>query len=477
MGLAFMNGPTSGENVFIPLDWVIGGPKMVGKGWRMLMECLSIGRSISLPALSAAVGRLTYFSTGIYAQLRKQFKVPLGSFEGVQEVMAKIAGNTYLLEASRRMTAGAVDLNVKPSVVSAIQKYHATELARTMSDAAMDVHAGRAVQLGPRNYLGQLQMSLPIAITVEGANILTRNLIIFGQGAIRCHPYVLQEMAAANDSNPKTAIKKFDRLLLSHIGYTTSNIVRALTMGLSKAKFVRAPHKAKSLAYYYRQLTRMSNALALCSDFAMLILGGMLKRKERLSARLGDMLSYLYLATTVLKYYADEGYPSEDLDTVHWCLQTALVKIQVACDEFLRNFPNRFVAGCLRAVIFPCGQAYRLPSDKLESKLVATMMQPSALRERLTANVFVKNSADDCLGRIAAAFVAANETQTIQATIKQAIREKKLRYYEDNQQQCEAAQAANIISKADAEKLVNAERLIHDAMEVDAFAPDYLRNK
>lgn len=476
MGLAFMNGPTSGKDVFIPLDWIVGGPKMAGKGWRMLMECLSIGRSISLPALGAAVGRLTYFSTGIYAQLRKQFKVPLANFEGVQAVLAKIAGNTYFLEASRRMTAGAVDLNVKPSVVSAIQKYHATELARVMSDAAMDIHAGRGIQFGPRNYLGQMSVSLPISITVEGANILTRNLIIFGQGAIRCHPYVLQEMMAANDSNKKRSLRKFDKLLRSHIGYAASNIVRALSFGFTNAHFVRAPKNA-AVKRYYQQLTRMSTALALCSDFAMLVLGGMLKRKERLSARLGDMLSYLYFASTVLKYFADEGHKAEDVDYVKWCLETALFNIQTACDKFLRNFPNRILAHSLRFIIFPLGRVYRGPSDKLESSIVKTMLEPNDLRERLCTNVYVPDNDQDCLGRLDAAFKAAYVCKESEVAIKQAIRDDKIAFHADLKQQVKIAVAAKVITEAEAEQLLRAEHLIHEAMEVDSFAHDYLKNR
>jgi alkylation response protein AidB-like acyl-CoA dehydrogenase len=476
MGLAFMNGPTEGEDVFIPLDWVVGGKDMVGKGWRMLMECLSIGRAISLPALGAAAGRLAYYGTGIYAHLRKQFKIPLGQFEGVQAGMACIAGNTYFLEASRRMTAGAVDLKFKPSVVSAIQKYHATELARTMTDAAMDIHAGRAVQFGPRNYIGQAYVGLPISITVEGANILTRNLIIFGQGAIRCHPYVLKEMQAANDTNKRRGLRAFDKELLSHIGYTSSNIVRAITFGFTRAKFVKAPNNSP-LGYYYKQLTRMSTALALCSDFAMLILGGQLKRKERLSARLGDVLSYLYLSSTVLKYYADQASPAEDLPYVKWCLETGLFKMQTAFDKFLLNFPNQFVAGVLRSLIFPFGKPYHGPSDKLETQIVQTMMQqPSVLRARLTANIYVPDDETDCLGRMEAAFKAAYETEDLEARIKQAISNKNMTFCPDMTKQVVLALEVGIINANEADKLLHAQALIRDAMEVDTFPKDYFTN-
>lgn len=473
MGLAFMNGPTSGKDVFIPMDWIIGGASMAGKGWSMLMECLSIGRSISLPALGAAMGNLTYYSSSVYSELRKQFKVPLAKFEGVQEALAKIAGNCYLLEASRQMTAGAVDLKVNPSVVSAIQKYHATELARVMCDAAMDIHAGRGIQLGPRNYLGQASVSLPISITVEGANILTRNLIIFGQGAIRCHPYVLQEMLAAADKNQKRAEKKFDGLLLSHIGYTASNIVRAITFGLTNAITVRSP-KLTGFTRYYRQLTRMSTALALCTDFAMLSLGGELKRKERLSARLGDMLSYLYLASCAIKYYVDQQQQTEDCDYLVWCLETALFKIQTACIGFLKNFPNRFIAIMLRMMIFPLGLPYRAPSDALESKMVHTMVNSNVVRDRLCSNLFIADDKDDCLGRIDAAFKAKSACKAIRRKIKKAINENKISYDANVQLQTALAVEAKIITQKEAEQVILAEQLIADAMEVDAFTNEYL---
>jgi len=476
MNLAFQNGPTAGKDVFIPLDWIIGGEKMAGKGWRMLMECLSIGRSISLPALSVATGTLSYHTTGIYAHLRKQFRVPVGQFEGVQEAMAHIAGNTYLLEASRRMTAGAVDLKVKPSIVSAIQKYHATELARSVNAAALDIHAGRAIQLGPRNYLGQSYLAIPIAITVEGANILTRNLIIFGQGAIRCHPYILEEMQAVNDKNTKSAHRKFDRALKSHMGYMLSNIVRAFSFGLTHGRFIFTPKK-QGFSYYYRQLTRMSTALALSSDFAMLLLGGQLKRKERLSARLGDVLSQLYLATTVLKYYADQGAVAADIPYVKWVLDTCLLKIQIAFDEFLRNFPARATAKLLRFLIFPYGRCYHGPNDHLEAQLAKSMMTPSVLRKRLTQDVYAAEDVEDSIGRLNAAYHAAIESAEIEQRLQRAVSKGKLPKNIAADLQLETAVQANIINAAEAKQLAQARELLHEAMQVDAFAKDYLANR
>lgn len=466
LNMAFMNGPTEGKDVFIPMGFVIGGQDMLGKGWRMLMECLSIGRSISLPALSAAVGGLSYLTTGIYAELRKQFNVSLNAFEGVQEALAKIAGGTYLLEASRRMTAGAVDLQVKPSVVSAIQKYHATETARTISDAAMDICAGRAIQLGPRNFLAHQYMSLPIAITVEGANILTRNLIIFGQGAVRCHPYVVKEMECASDASPQRGLLRFDKLLKAHIGYAASNVVRAITMGITNARFIKAP---KALKRYYRQLTRMSTALALVSDFAMLILGGQLKRKERLSARLGDVLSQLYWASAVIKYYADEGCPEDDQICVEWALQSRLHLIQEAFYDFFANFPNRFIAGLLKNLIFPFGRSYQAPSDALETELVQQMTKNTNLRERLLSLTYAKADKDDVVGRLVAAFNASLEVKPLEAKLKQGIKAGDIPRKQPLQQQLTIAVDINLLTAKEAERLKQVYQQVLDAMEVDVF--------
>lgn len=476
LSLAFMNGPTDGKDVFIPLDWIIGGPAMVGKGWRMLMECLSIGRSISLPALGAAACRLSYHTTGIYARLRHQFKMSIGQFEGVQEALAKIAGYTYLLEASTRMTVGAVDLAIRPSVVSAIQKYHSTEWGRLACDAAMDVHAGRAIQLGPRNYLANTYVAIPVAITVEGANLLTRDLIIFGQGAIRCHPYVVREMEAAGDADPKRALHKFDSALKSHIAYTISNLVRTISFGLTNACFAQPPHRAQFKSYY-KQLTRMSSALALTSDFAMLVLGGTLKRKERLSARLGDVLSYLYFASSLLKYHADENHPVEDTAYMQWGLQYCLWQMQTAFDDFFDNFAPRGLAKILRWCIFPYGRSYRRPSDRLEQQIVEVMLKPSSLRSRLTDKVYRPKDANDCVGRLDDAFNKVIAAEAITLRVNQAGVVRLNSNAPDYEAQISAAVVRNAMTTAEAHTLRAARAAVHDAMEVDAFEPDFLVNR
>jgi alkylation response protein AidB-like acyl-CoA dehydrogenase len=462
MSLSFMNGPIVGKDVFIPLDWIIGGPKMIGHGWRMLMESLSIGRGISLPALGTAGGLVSYRMTGAYAFLRKQFKVSIGEFEGIQDAMAHIGGSLYILESCRRMTAGAVDLKIKPAVASAIAKYHLSEINRKVLNVAMDIHGGRAVQMGPRNYFGHAYFGIPVGITVEGANILTRNLIIFGQGAIRCHPYILAEMraAAAND------VKAFDKQILSHVGFTASNFVRALVFGLSNAYFVFAP--MSPLAPYYRQLTRMSTALAVTTDFAMLILGGHLKRKESLSARLGDVLSQLYLASTVLKYHADQNSPMEDLPYVKWALEKCLHEIDCAFNDFFRNFPRPGLAKVLQRLIFPLGRAYPAPNDELSHLVAQMMLEPSEMKDRLTKLCYLGTETDP-LGRVEHAFAKVYAAQPILDKISQAVHEKRLAKNLNLEQQITQATSEKIITIEEAEILRDSEMARRDSLQVDDF--------
>lgn len=385
LNLAFMNGPIQGENVFIPMDWVIGGQAMVGQGWRMLMECLSIGRGISLPALGTAGAILSYRMTGAYARLRKQFKVSLAEFEGIQQALARIAGYTYLVQACRYFTVSAVDAGIKPAIASAIAKYHSSEANRKIYQDAMDVHGGKAIQGGPLNYLAHGYYAIPVGITVEGANILTRNLMIFGQGAIRCHPYLLTEMQAAQAND----VASFDTAFRAHAQYLLKNVGRSIRYALTGGRFIQTPNSP--FAAYYRQLTRMSTALAVTADLSMILLGGALKRKEALSARLGDVLSYLYLASAVLKYQADEGM-EEDQAVVEWVLIWCLSEIQAAFLAFFQNFPYRFVAFVLKKSLFFWRLPYAPPTDKLIGQLAKSMSMPSSLRERLTRLCYLGRS-------------------------------------------------------------------------------------
>jgi alkylation response protein AidB-like acyl-CoA dehydrogenase len=378
IGSSFPNGTIKGKGVFIPIDWVIGGARNIGCGWHMLMECLSAGRGISLPALATSVAKLSFATSGAYARIRKQFKVPIGEFEGVQQPLARLAGFTYILESMRVVTASGITSGVKPAVASAIAKYHMTELARKCINDAMDIHGGKSIILGPSNYLAGAYQVLPVAITVEGANILTRNLIIFGQGAMRCHPHLLAEINAAQNND----LRGFDKHFLQHAGYAFNSGMRALVRGFTGGKFIRAvpdsPFKS-----YYQQLTRMSTALAFVADKAMILLGGKLKRKENISARLGDVLSYLYMASCVLKYYESSKHVADERLYVKWALDYCLYQMQVAWNDYFNNFPIKLVASIHRFIVFPFGMPYKYPSDRLSEALAKTMLAPSPMRDKL----------------------------------------------------------------------------------------------
>jgi alkylation response protein AidB-like acyl-CoA dehydrogenase len=476
MGMAFMNGPTRGEDVFIPLDWIIGGVDYAGRGWQMLVDCLSEGRAISLPALGTAIGKVSYRLTGAYSMLREQFNLPIGKFEGIEEALSRIAGYSYQLEASRVMTAGAVDQHVKPSVVSAIAKYHMTENSRKIITDAMDIHGGRGLILGESNYLAYGYMSTPIAITVEGANILTRNLIIFGQGAIRCHPFIFREMQAAKDEDRSEGLAAFDSLIFRHVGYTISNFVRTLSLSLSGALVTRAP-VSDATARYYRGLTRMSSSLALVSDISMMLLGGDLKRKERLSSRLGDVLSNLYLGCAVLKYYRDNGSQQADLPSVHWNLQLALYNCQVAFKEFLENLPNRPIAWLLRLIVFPLGARYQLPDDALEHKLVQPMFTDNELRDRITAAMYIGKDESDPAFIIEDAFRQVLATQDTRDSIRKAIRSGEIDARGDLVAQAKAAVSQELCSRAEADAWLQAEQARQRAIQVDDYGPEHFASQ
>lgn len=464
---AFMNGTVRGEDVFIPVDWIIGGVEKAGGGWRMLVECLSAGRGISLPALSAASSKVAYRMTGAYSRLRRQFKTPIGMFEGVQEANGRIAGYTYKLEAMRALTASAVDV-CSPSVVTAIAKYHMTEMMRTVTTDAVDVHGGRAVQQGPRNYLATGYQGIPIAITVEGANILTRNLMIFGQGAIRCHPYVFPEMEAARDDN----LSEFDNLFWGHIGYSANRAVRALTYGLTGAAFVSSPTNGP-MAKYYKQLTRMSCALAFTSDVTMGVLGGELKRMENLSARLADVLSELYMASAVLKYYYDNGETAEDLPHAEWNLQLSLFNIQTAFEEFIDNFPNPVVARILKTLVLPLGRSYKQPSDKLRNKIAAMMMEPTALRDRLTKEAYFGTSEDDVTGRMECAYNSLLAIEPVYNKFLKAVGKGKATGLTITEQLASAV-ANGIITQIEADGIAAFDKQRFDALATDEFTKEYI---
>jgi acyl-CoA dehydrogenase len=469
LGCAFMNGPTTGKDVFIPVDWVIGGAAQAGNGWRMLMECLAAGRSISLPSMSMAAGKIGTRVTGAYARIRSQFKTPIGRFEGIEEPLARIGGSTYLMDGMRRMTMAALDMGEKPSVISAICKYHMTERMRSILNDAMDVHGGKGICMGPNNYLGRAYQTVPIAITVEGANILTRSLIIFGQGAIRCHPWVLKEMTAARADD----LRSFDEALWGHIAFTVSNGARALWLGLTGGKGVAVPGSPHTRRYL-QILTRFSSAFAMLADMSMFVIGGSLKRKEMLSARLGDILSHLYMMSATVKRFHDDGCPEEDVPLLTWAMYDSSFKLQVAMDGVLANFPSRPVAWLMRRVAFPKGLTLTAPHDKWISRVARLLIEPGAVRDRLTAGIYLPRREDDVIGRLEFAMEAAIKADPIEAKIRAAQKEGRLPQRTLAERR-DAAVKGGIITLAEFEHLVRTDRLRREVIMVDDFPNDLSR--
>jgi acyl-CoA dehydrogenase len=435
---AFQNGPTTGKDVFIPLDYIIGGQERIGQGWRMLMECLAAGRSISLPGSATGSAKLSARTSGAYCRVRKQFKMPVGRFEGVEEALARIGGNTYMLDATRVLTASAIDMGEKPSVISAIAKYNCTDRSRSVINDAMDVHGGKGICMGPDNYMARTYQQIPIGITVEGANILTRSLIIFGQGAVRAHPYVLKEINAAHNPNKKQAILDFDNALWGHVSFSLCNATRSLFFGLTDGRGINVPTEAPTQRYY-QQLTRYSAAFAFTADVAMLVLGGSLKRKEKISARLGDVLSNMYLCSATLKRFEDDGRPEADLPMLHWAMQDALYRIQEAFDGVLQNFPNRVAAWGLRRLIFPLGKCAMPPSDQLGHEVATALMQPGAARDRLTNGMHIPKNEKEAVGALEISLLSTLKCEPIQAVIAKARKEGKIQARDELEQIVEAA--------------------------------------
>jgi len=470
LGSAFMNGPTHGKDVFIPMDWIIGGQPMVGKGWRMLVECLAAGRSISLPSLSMAAGKLGSRASGAYARVRSQFKTPIGKFEGIEEPLARIGGYTYMMDGTRRMTMAALDLGEKPSVISAICKYHMTERMRVILNDAMDIHGGKGIMLGRNNYLGRAYQTIPIAITVEGANILTRSLIIFGQGAIRCHPFVLKEIRAASENNLVT----FDAALFGHFSFTLSNAARSLWLGITGAKGVSVPGSPETKRYL-QMMTRFSSAFALLADTSMFVLGGNLKRKEKISGRLGDILSMLYMASATIKRFHDEGRQKDDIALLTWSVNDAFFKLQVAMDGVLANFPNRFIAGVLRFLVFPKGLTLTAPYDKWGSRVAQILITPGAARDRLTAGAYIPRDENDVVGRLEFAMEAVIKADPIEHRIRAAQKEGKLPQRSVAERRL-AALNQGLVTKEEYEHLLYTDRLRHDVVKVDDHPFDLARH-
>lgn len=467
LNAVFQNGPVSGKDIFIPVDWIIGGPPMVGQGWRMLMECLAVGRGISLPSSAVGGAKVAVFATGAYARIRKQFNTSIGNFEGIQEVLARMTGLTYMIDSTLRLTVADIDEGEKPAIQSAITKYHTTEIARQIAIDAMDVHGGKGICMGPANYLARSFQATPISITVEGANILTRSMIIFGQGAIRCHPYVLEELHAADDPDPNKGLQRFDKALFAHVGFVLSNAVRALSAALTRSVFVRAPKS--SVKHYYQYLSRFSSVLALLSDVSMLTLGSELKRRESLSARLGDVLSYLYMGSAVLKNYREAEEPEIDRPVVEWCMQYITHTIQRRVCGILENFPNKWIAAVCYVFCFPLGRHFKAPRDKLSHELAESIMiSPNEMRDRLIKGMYLPQDKEDVLGFMEYALRTVIAAELYEKTIARAVKQGVIDG-KDYPEQIAAAVAEKLISQAEAEQVLEAHHARQQVIAVDDF--------
>jgi acyl-CoA dehydrogenase len=461
LNAAFQNGPTSGREVFMPLDWIIGGREYAGKGWMMLMGCLAAGRAISLPTSAVGGTKALVRLVGAYARVRSQFKTPIGRLEGVEEALGRIAAHCYMMDATRIMTAGAVDLGEKPAVLSAIAKYHMTERARQCVNDGMDIAGGKGICLGPNNWIGRGYQIAPVAITVEGANILTRTLIIFGQGAIRCHPYVLREMRAAKEMQGEEASREFDDAFTSHIGHVLRNGIRTFVLG-ALPSIAGAPRNcARETRHYYRHVTRLSAAFAFLADISMLAMGGALKRREKISGRLGDVLSMMYLVCATLKHYEDQGRIKADLPLVRWAVRDALHRAQEAIEGVLSNFPVKSLATLLRWTIFPSGKSLRPPLDSRNRECAQIALEPGAARDRLTAGMYLPKG-DEATAVLEAAFLATVACEPI---------EKKLR--EAQKQGLKDPQS--VLSIEELGQWQRKEALRKQVITVDDFPPDFGR--
>ena len=468
-GSLFMNGPTRGKDVFIPMDWIIGGRQRIGQGWSMLMHCLAAGRAISLPAQGVAGGKAASMLTGAYARIRYQFKQPIGHFEGIEEPLARIGAETYRMEAAHKLTLSALDRGDKPVVLSAILKAYHTEANRRVINDAMDVHGGKAVVEGPGNYLSLGYQALPVSITVEGANILTRSMIVFGQGAIRCHPYLLKEMLAAADDD----LPAFDKALWSHVGFLISNAVRAPALGLAGRLLARSPVGGPTAAHY-RQIDRLSAAFTLTADLCLLILGGKFKFKEKLSGRFADALAHLYLASATLRRFEDDGRPQEDLAVLRFAVQDSLHQVEQALHAVYRNFPIPALGPVLRVLCFPVGRRNPPADDRTGQTIARQLLSKTATRERLIHGAFVSDQ-EDGAGIVLKAFDAVLKAEPAEHAIRNAL--KAVPSPSNVHDLTTRAIEAGIITEEQAADLILAQELSARVIAVDEFTPEQLGTK
>lgn len=469
----FQNGPIHGREVFIPLSQLLGGEDYAGKGWQMLNEQLSIGRSITLPSTASGGAKIGAVATGAYARIRKQFGLSIGRFEGVQEALARIAGKAYAISALSQATAMAVDRGETPAVPSAIAKYHCTTMGREVISDVMDVLGGKGIILGPRNFAGRNWQASPISITVEGANIMTRSLLIFGQGAILCHPWVLKEMKAAQNEDAAAGLEEFDRNLFGHIGFAISNAVRSFWFGLTAAKIGSAPGDDYTQRYF-RKLDRYSANLALIADASMLLLGGKLKFKESLSGRLGDVLSYLYITSAMLKRYQDEGSPAGDQPLLAWAFHDAVHKTELALSAALRNFPIRPVGWLLWTLVFPWGRRAQAPSDRLGHRAAALLMAPNEARDRLARGVFTTPCENNPAGRIDSYLAAAVLAEPVERKFLKALKNSDIEAL-DFASQLDEGVKEGWITAEERKQLEELRTLTLDTIMVDDFDTHELR--
>ena len=460
----FQNGPNWGRDVFLPLDHVIGGPDRIGQGWKMLMTALAAGRGISLPAQSAAGTAVTALTTGAYARVRQQFNVPIGKFEGIQVRLARLAANAYSLDAARRLTCIGLDQGHHPSVISSIMKLNATEMLRVSVNDAMDVHGGKAIIDGPRNYLGNVYRSVPVGITVEGANIVTRNLLVFGQGVVRAHPYLLQEIMALGDADQARGLEHFDEAFWRHVAHTLANLVRTIGHSWTGAPFAPTPDAGRARRFY-RKLSGYAAAFALTSDVALLTLGGALKRKEMLSARLGDVLSDLYFLSATLKRWEDEGRQDADFPLLSYVMKDGFARIETALDEVFTNLPNRLAGWLLRVATLPLGPTQRGPSDELTRQCADILLAPSPTRDRLVQGVYI-GGGDTAIGRLLDAFEHTVQTQPLHDRLRKA----RVRDWHE-------ALDRGLIDETEAHALEAADASVAEAIAVDDFAPEELTRR
>lgn len=465
---AFPNGPTQGKDVLIPIDWVIGGQARVGQGWKMLMECLAAGRSVTLPSMVVGGMKRTALATGAYARIRRQFNTPIGQFGGVEEALARIAAYTYLGDATREFTVSALDQGSTPVVASAISKCHVTTLSRQVTNDAMDVHGGKAICMGPNNYLAQGYIECPIGITVEGANILTRSMIIFGQGVIRCHPYALAEIMAMQTTDTAEGLKAFDKAFFGHAGFLLSNVFRSICLGLTQGR--GSWIKPGPLKKYYQRMTRYSAVLALVSDVSLIFLGARLKREEKISARLGDLLSYLYMGCAVLKYYETKS-SEEELPVVAWLLQDAFYQFEKQLCAFLHNFPHRWIARVLRLCTLPLGARMQPPADRLGAKVAALLIAPSELRKRYGRYTYLTRHPDNLIGEMEMILRQVIAMEPLEQRVMTALRNQEIKG-KCFAEWVSAAKAHGILNAEEADDLIAMDEARMRVIAVDDFDLD-----